>query len=164
MLSQPFLSAHVAYRGGSTNQFSTSRGGNSYFKGGRGQSSGNRQVICQLCGKAGHVAIKCFKRFDVHYTGQSLNSPQAFVSASNGENFQVSTDGGWFVDSGTPHHITNDPTNLSMAQPYHGSDHDAVGIGEQLPIQSIGSLLFHLQINPYCLIISCLFLKLPKIL
>lgn len=25
--------------------------------------------MCQLCGKNGHIALKFFKRFDVHFTG-----------------------------------------------------------------------------------------------
>lgn len=51
-------------------RFSRGRGG------GRMMFRDNR-VICQLCGKIGHVAIKCFKRFDVHFTGVNSSPPQS---------------------------------------------------------------------------------------
>lgn len=31
-------------------------------------------LVCQLCGRTGHVAIKCFKRFDIHFTGVETQS------------------------------------------------------------------------------------------
>ncbi|KAH6790100.1 hypothetical protein C2S51_005106 [Perilla frutescens var. frutescens] len=53
------------------------RGSTSRGRGGRhfGKDS---KIVCQLCGKSGHVAFKCFKRFDIHFAGPA--PPQAFYS------------------------------------------------------------------------------------
>lgn len=81
MLTQSFPSAHVAFKG---SQNVASRGGNARFRGGRSGSGGSRSVVCQLCGRSGHVALKCFKRFDINFTGNT-SAPQAFLSASSSE-------------------------------------------------------------------------------
>lgn len=67
-------------------RFSRGRGG------GRMNFRDNR-LICQLCGKNGHVAMKCFRRFDIHFTGVNSSSPQAYLTDANyvdhsqGENY-----------------------------------------------------------------------------
>ena len=84
--------AGLSLRGNSRPQ---SRGGR---PGGRGQSRGsysgrsNRQnrPTCQLCGRVGHVVQKCYRRFDINFTGpestpststgSSTDQPQAYVS------------------------------------------------------------------------------------
>lgn len=43
----------------------------------------DNKLICQLCGKSGHVAIKCFKRFDVHFTGVNSSTPQVYITSAN---------------------------------------------------------------------------------
>lgn len=48
---------------------------------GKPRFQNKNKIICQLCGKANHVAIKCFKRFDVNFHGLeppvATQSPQA---------------------------------------------------------------------------------------
>lgn len=49
---------------------------------GRGGRFGGRdsRIVCQLCGRTGHIAIKCFKQFDIHLTGITNPSPQTYSS------------------------------------------------------------------------------------
>lgn len=102
------------------------------------------RIICQLCGKPGHVSIKCFKHFDVHFTGLTP-SPQAFITDANPTDYsqeeayyEQQCDPTWYVDSGATNHITHDLHNLNISIPYNGTDQVAVGNGQQLPIQSVG--------------------------
>ena len=46
------------------------RGRTGFGRGNGNGGYGNRPV-CQLCGKAGHVALKCYYRFDIRFNGQS---------------------------------------------------------------------------------------------
>lgn len=62
--------AIVATRGGRHN------GGRGAPRGrGRGGRSGGRtgenHLICQLCGRPGHVVMKCYHRFDVTFHGNN---------------------------------------------------------------------------------------------
>ena len=48
----------------------------------------------------------------------------------------------WFVDNEANHHITSNLEQLTLQQPYNGSDNVAVGNGASLQIKNTGSLLF----------------------
>ena len=68
----------VANRGGYM-----TRGGSSINRGGRGRGrSSNRRVYCQLCGKSGHFADKCYHRFDRNFQ-RIINS--GFGRFNNGD-------------------------------------------------------------------------------
>lgn len=147
--SVPFPSAHLAYNRGGTITGGQSGGpprGNSMFRGRGGRFPTRDRFICQLCGKPGHLALKCFKRFDVHYTGISAPSPpQAFFtdmtnyeSSQDDLSYGQDYDASWYVDSGATTHITNDPANLQVSCPYQGTDQVAVGNGNQLTINVVG--------------------------
>lgn len=56
------------------------RGGRAGHGGGSCYGGRDNRFICQLCVKLGHVALKCFKRFDVHLTGVSSTPPHAYLS------------------------------------------------------------------------------------
>ncbi|KAK6151853.1 hypothetical protein DH2020_014488 [Rehmannia glutinosa] len=59
--------------------------GGQFFRGrGRGRFSRNRPS-CQICGKNNHIASKCFKRFDVNFTGVDLSSAQAHFLTTQSE-------------------------------------------------------------------------------
>lgn len=139
-----YSSANMVYNSGG-GRFSNYRGR------GRGGRFGGRdnKMICQLCGRVGHVALKCFKRFDVHFTGATPTSPQAYLSDVNGmENdqeeyyYEQPYESTWYVDSGATNHITNDLTNMTVSSPYNGPELVAVGNGQQLPIKSVGTTSF----------------------
>lgn len=134
-----YPSANAAFYGGARSAFGRRSGGS------RGGFSKNmKTLLCQLCGKAGHVALKCFKRFDVHYTSptDSTTTPQGLVADCGAQGGAVE-DQTWYMDSGATNHITNELANLSINSDYHGSEGVMVGNGNRLPILSIGSSSIH---------------------
>lgn len=58
-------SANAVFYGGGRGALSRGSGGT---RGGFNKSSSVKSIVCQLCGKIGHVVLKYFKRFDVHFT------------------------------------------------------------------------------------------------
>ena len=129
---------------------SNSRGGQ---RGGRGRGRGSGKVQCQVCGKLGHMAWKCFYRYNQSF--QSPLDPQfsnnnnaaenatANLTQHTTQNTQVQSstssfsDPNWFPDSGATHHITNDMNQLSFGSPYHVSDNVQIGNGAGLSILHI---------------------------
>lgn len=96
-------------------------------------SEAESRPVCQICGKTGHIALKCWHRFnpyeDVH---------NALAAMRIGE-IQDTQGHEWFPDTGASAHITNSPSHLQNAQAYLGSDSVMVGNGEFLPITHTGS-------------------------
>lgn len=131
-------SANAAFYGGARGSLGRGSGGS---RGGFSKFSQSKALICQLCGKIGHVALKCFKRFDVHYTGPTnaadSGNPQALVADTTQE--EGSDEQTWYMDSGATNHITNAFGNLSMSADYQGSESVMVGNGNHLSISSVGS-------------------------
>ncbi|KAL5768000.1 hypothetical protein ACOSQ2_014783 [Xanthoceras sorbifolium] len=140
------VAAHYAlndkrsYRGGNSG-----RNGNN--RGGRGRGYNRGKIMCQLCGKTGHIVSMCYKRFD-----QQQNSPANTNNNSGGQNQHqqqqltafVATpnsiaDSSWYFDSGATNHVTSNASNLSSKQDYHGKDKIAVGSGSKLSIKHLGS-------------------------
>ena len=121
----------------------TNRGGNNY-RGGRGRGRGrqpwnNNRTFCQICGRPGHVAYKCYNRFDATFQGPSANNnssnPALFYSSpdSNGVGSE------WLMDSGATNPVTPDQSNLSKKSEYYGGEQLRVGNGQGLHIKNIGS-------------------------
>uniref|UniRef100_A0A803NGE1 Retrovirus-related Pol polyprotein from transposon TNT 1-94 n=1 Tax=Cannabis sativa TaxID=3483 RepID=A0A803NGE1_CANSA len=124
----------------------SNRGSRGGYRGGRSYNSnrggrGNRPV-CQLCGRAGHIATKCYHRFDITFTGAASTSsnngenPQALLFESN-SNTDIST--AWYLDNGATHHMTNDAENLTTATDYKGKAKVVVGNGSSLSIHHLGT-------------------------
>lgn len=91
-------------------------GGRTPYDGRSGYGGRDNRVVCQLCGKIGHVGLKCFKRIDVYFTGipSSSSSPQAFLSDTGALDYQTEEsysdpyyDNSWYVDSGAPQTISH---------------------------------------------------------
>ena len=100
---------------------------------------------CQLCGKFGHVAMKCYHRFDIAFQGPSPQpSSSAFVnSQKNSPSMHAmpasgTTSKDWFLDTGATHHLAKDHTILSNVHPYLGTDQVTIGNGHTLPIAHTG--------------------------
>lgn len=68
---------------------------------------------CQLCGRMGHVAIKCNKRFDVSFIEEERTASAAVLS------YGIDTDR--YADSGVNDHITGDVDKLTVREKYHGA-------------------------------------------
>lgn len=77
----------------------------------------NTRPTCQICGRIGHVALKCGNRFDNNY--QSGNE--------------------WFPDSGASAYITSTASGLQNATQYHGLESIMVADGNHVPITHVGS-------------------------
>lgn len=55
----------------------------------------------------------------------------------------------WLADSGANSHITYDLANLTLQQPYQGTEIVAVGKEASLPIVNIGSTFVHAQSSSF---------------
>ncbi|XP_057768318.1 uncharacterized protein LOC130988474 [Salvia miltiorrhiza] len=65
------LSTNFAYRGQGRGIFPPRGGFNRSIP-------STKSIMCQLCGRSGHVALKRFKRFEINFTDNT--TPQAFFS------------------------------------------------------------------------------------
>jgi hypothetical protein len=99
------------------------------YRGGRGggHSSGGRgndnKVSCQECGKPGHTALRCYKRFDTNYNDDNKHANATTTG------YNIDTD--YFTNIGTTDHITSELDKLTIREKYGGSDqvHTASGLG-----------------------------------
>jgi transposase InsO family protein len=95
---------------------------------------------CQICGKRNHQALDCFHRMDYAYQGRHPPSElAAMVSQSNA----ITEEEDWLADSGANNHITANLENLSINQPYNGTEAVTVGNGGGLSITHTGSTSFN---------------------
>lgn len=120
-------------RGRGRSSFNRGRGG--YSSRGRGFSQQNNNAstgerpTCQICGRVGHTALKCYNRFDNNY------QPAAYATMRNSDE----TGKEWYPDSGASAHVTASTNNVQSAHPYEGNDTVMVGDGTFLPITYVGS-------------------------
>ncbi|PON94612.1 hypothetical protein TorRG33x02_096470 [Trema orientale] len=131
--------------------------GNPRGRGGRGDYN---RPTSQLCGRQGHLAIRCYHRFDISFQGtrqqsqssssspQALSNNQAFVASSATVN-----DSAWYLDSGACNHIIADLNTISQKVDYKDKEKLTVGNGQALPIFHVGSslLLYNTSHNPLLL-------------
>jgi hypothetical protein len=125
-------------RGGGGNDKQQNCGGFQGHRGGGcsgGRSGGNpnnpyQDHQCQVCGKLGHIALRCWKRFDKNFTrpGKLAN-----VAASS-----YNLDTAWYADSVATDHIIRDLDKLAMKENYGGSDQVHVANGSGMMIKHIG--------------------------
>lgn len=93
---------------------------------------------CQVCGKIGHVALKCYYCFDHAYQSDHSHSLITNYSSS-----LPSHDQSWYPDTATTNHITSDLANLNITSgPYGGNEQIRIGDGKELPIANIGDSKF----------------------
>ena len=79
-----------SFRGGHSGRGSFSAGGRGRFPScGRGYNSFNKP-LCQICRRMGHIALKCFYRFDVRYQNQSHNQKLLGDYSANESSISVS--------------------------------------------------------------------------
>jgi hypothetical protein len=92
-----------------------------HVTGGRGPGSrgsgghpggGKNKEPCQICGKGGHVALRCWYRWDESY--QAGDEKSANVVASYG------VDTNWYTDSGATDHVTSELEKLTTRDKYTG--------------------------------------------
>lgn len=89
---------------------------------------------CQVCGKVGHVALKCYYRFDHSYQSDPPKSLSAHYSTSTSSPSMV-----WYPNIAATNHLNSNISNLDLnSTPYGGNDHIRIGDGSTLPISNIG--------------------------
>jgi hypothetical protein len=76
----------------------------------------------------------------------SANVGAAYQPQNTGHN-----NNNWIMDTGASHHITQDLQQLTLAQPYPGSDQVLVGDGTGLNISHIGQTSISTPKKPLCL-------------
>lgn len=137
------------------NSFSRGRGRGRSFRGGRKNWNNNNRPTCQIRGYSGHVAEKCYYRFDKEFVPQHRTT--SFSPSSNQNRGQVYSpsaaiatkqpdmlnDEWWFPDSGASHHVTNDLANLTIGSEHPGEGKVYMGNGSALSISHIGASSFH---------------------
>ena len=103
--------------------------------------------------KPGHIALKCYHRFDLSYQGQEVvananstntssttyTNPQAYMAAPSSSD---PNNNSWFLDSGAKHHIIADSSNLASKDDYNGKKKLVIGNGSKLHISHIGNSKF----------------------
>lgn len=80
----------------------------------------------------------------MNYMGSVPNSNKTLVTQPNPyttyiATSKIDTDQAWCLDNGASHRVTNDLTQLQQVNKFHGKTKLAVGNGNILPIQHIGS-------------------------
>jgi hypothetical protein len=114
----------------------------------RKQSAGGQKyeqrVICQYCEKPGHSAKVCYKIKG--YPNRNQPRPAANVAAYQSQT--QAQNNNWIMDTGASHHITQDLQQLTLAQPYPGTDQVLVGDGTGLQISHIGQISIPTTIKP----------------
>jgi histone deacetylase 1/2 len=108
--------------------------------GGRGQTNqacgngnGAPRPVCQICNKIGHIALRCYSRFDHAYGGDDEH-----YSTNHAASTSYQVDPNWYTDSGATDHITGNLDRLHMREAYHGNNHVQVSNGSGLRISHTG--------------------------
>ncbi|CAA7061321.1 unnamed protein product [Microthlaspi erraticum] len=129
---QSFNRGRGQYRGQYRGRGNYSTRGRGFPQHQSGQNNTGERPTCQICGRIGHTAIKCYNRFDNNYQ-ENPDQTKAFIS------LQVADGKEWYPDSGATAHITASTANLQSATKYEGNDTVMVADGTYLPITHVGS-------------------------
>ena len=125
----------------------SSFGGRNYFSLGA-----NSKLLCQICGKFGHSAIKCYiGSISIVIINLSLQKAQSIlvmllvISQFQSSQAYIASpkdvdDASWFLDSGATHHVTTHGDSLTSKTEYSGSGKLMLGDGTELPISHIGKI------------------------
>jgi hypothetical protein len=90
------------------------------------RSSFGARHICQLCEESGHVALRCFKRFnkkflgagnDGHFFERQLAMANHVFQEPHGQTPSY-VDPIWYVDTSATDHLTRELSRLYTVEPY----------------------------------------------
>jgi histone deacetylase 1/2 len=115
-------------RGGGNGNGGRGNGGRNQGRGGNSGGNQGSHPVCQICNKVGHIALRCYSRFDHAYGGEEEHHSTNHATTS----YQM--DPNWYMDSGATDHITEDLERLHMRDGYNGNDRVQVGNGTCLHI------------------------------
>lgn len=126
-------------RGGGRHEHGHGNGGGDRGRGychdNDGKGNNTNKPICQLCGKVGHTAIKCWKRFDTSYAGEEKVARAAMST--------YGIDTNWYLDTRATDHITGELEKLSVKDKYNGNDKVHTASGSGMDINYVGSAIVH---------------------
>jgi histone deacetylase 1/2 len=89
-----------------------------------------------VCGKIGHTALNCWKRFQKKYRG-----PKKSVGMAVGGAYGM--DPNWYTDSRATDHITRELEKLHLRDRYHGNDQIHTTSGSGMDIHHIDHSVIH---------------------
>uniref|UniRef100_A0A803PSI1 Retrovirus-related Pol polyprotein from transposon TNT 1-94-like beta-barrel domain-containing protein n=1 Tax=Cannabis sativa TaxID=3483 RepID=A0A803PSI1_CANSA len=102
-------------------------------------ASGTKPV-CQLCSRTGHIASRCYQRFNIEFPGVgAANVGSQSINIATAESLP---DDAWYPDSGATTHCTADVNNFTQQTPYQGTDQVHMGDGTSITIQNVGKATF----------------------
>lgn len=93
----------------------------------------NNSLICQICNKRNHIALKFFNRFNHSYQADTIPQALAAITIANTQ------DTNWFPNTIATDHVTNNTDILQDLTLYTGSYGLMVGNGISLPITHVGN-------------------------
>ncbi|KAI4302176.1 hypothetical protein MLD38_037957 [Melastoma candidum] len=99
--------------------------------------SNNFPIVCQICNRPGHIAPFCQLN--------QISSAQAHLTHGS---TPLLHDSDRYMDSGATHHVTSDPSNLTIRDDTPNSDHLLVGDGNSLQILAFGSSTLNFSARP----------------
>jgi hypothetical protein len=85
---------------------------------------------CQIYGKLGHTALRCWKRFDKNYNGPD--------KVANAASTSYNLNPAWYTDSAATNHITGDLNKLTMRENYGGNNQVHAANGSGMTIKHVG--------------------------
>jgi hypothetical protein len=88
-----------------------------------------------LCGKKGHIVLRCWKRFNRNFTGEEKSASVAVAS------YEVDTN--WYVDPGATDHVTGDLEKLTTRDKYLGNEQVHTASGSGMRIDQIDHTIIH---------------------
>ncbi|KAJ0962959.1 hypothetical protein J5N97_028081 [Dioscorea zingiberensis] len=97
----------------------------------------NTRPVCQICGKIGHDALRCYQRFDHSYQPEDTHLAALATTPS------YPIDPNWYTDTGATDHITSDLDRLTTRERYTGFDQVQVASGSGLSITHVGHYKIH---------------------
>ncbi|XP_071678116.1 retrovirus-related Pol polyprotein from transposon RE2 [Lolium perenne] len=131
---------HRGGRGGNRGHVLGQRGsGGRRGRGGRASGKDRDLVTCQIYGKVGHEAWKCWHRYSDDDEEEEEEKGANAVSNSYG------VDTNWYGDTGATDHITGELNKLTRKEKYQGRDQIHAANGQRMSISHMSGDLHLVQ-------------------